>query len=733
MGVTDCATGVPSLFEPSQHGAPKGQGSVGPQRKAIAQKPRYTPYGKASEARGFRDHTQSAVNQSATASTRRQQDSAQNGTVRSGRPTVVMDIVVAQNESQNSERLGPITPSETMKSRVCVEAAEGAERKRLQKYQIHNPLTIKDLLAFISKSRRHNFKGLTISKTEMSDLDISNVGTEAPRSVPQKSAGALAQEATAQAVFDRDFPFGFSLIETSGDGLLCGFAAVIKSMDEMQKSLASLPVPTMEDLQSVLKSPVFMDLAREAGMSNSDQFTIDQVGGVLYYWGLDRGLNLRVGYVTEGDPPQLLSHANEDAAHIVWIYNDNFEASGPRGAIGHYSGMRRRISSNCDSNLVALAASSKPKVDQPIQSNGKELAGKSVVDGRRVDVNPYDQYPEIPAPYRFGDYQYPKETGLSNKAKEVSKDEQYPPAFWKKIIPKGREGSFCHPFFTRVSVNSAMAGFVTLEVLRETVDLGQDRYGIHVPACGKERTDVTSFLEAQQDWGWDAAHRPKILYRFEKTDFQDPTYRIQPLRDHQGRYVLNAARQMIKDFENMPLTISSKIEGWRIAAISREDSRISHSDVTDRILMKARHKGNTYQMRNRRDRLKAPAIAWTPRADSDIHDKHLASCLSAAQRHHNTTWGVPERTAKDIDKLSEQGPKRPKSSKTKGILSSLDGEQKLNEVEQAEENPMTVPPSNELLNKKRKRRPEVDLTLAAQAQGVTTGGNMIKVRLNADI
>ena len=67
--------------------------------------------------------------------------------------------------------------------------------------------------------------------------------------------------------------------------------------------------------------------------------TIDQVGAVLYFWGRENKLNLRIGYVVEGKVPQLLPHPTEDPAVIVWIHNNN-KGNERTGALGHFSGMR---------------------------------------------------------------------------------------------------------------------------------------------------------------------------------------------------------------------------------------------------------------------------------------------------------------------------------------------------------------------------------------------------------
>lgn len=73
---------------------------------------------------------------------------------------------------------------------------------------------------------------------------------------------------------------------------------------------------------------------------------------------------------------------------------------------------------------------------------------------------------------------------------------------------------------------------------------------------------------------------------FEKPpNFARPTYHVGYLYfadclvvDYRGR--------PIRPFRDIPLTLSSKIEGWRVEAIRRPDSRISHEDLSARMCVK---------------------------------------------------------------------------------------------------------------------------------------------------
>ena len=62
---------------------------------------------------------------------------------------------------------------------------------------------------------------------------------------------------------------------------------------------------------------------------------------MLFLWEVDCGLNIRIGYIAEGEAPQLLPHPIEHPAFVVWIHNDN-KGDEMTGLLGHFSGMRSR-------------------------------------------------------------------------------------------------------------------------------------------------------------------------------------------------------------------------------------------------------------------------------------------------------------------------------------------------------------------------------------------------------
>ena len=135
--------------------------------------------------------------------------------------------------------------------------------------------------------------------------------------------------------YQRAFPYGHMIVPTSSTGLLCGFAAVIKSLQVMHQYM---PCPTITDLQTILRSPWFREYNTAFGMSNDNNFSIDQIAAVVYAWGYNMGYNVRIGVVPEGERPMLVPHPNDWSAITVWVHNDGL--SNDEGRLGHYSGMR---------------------------------------------------------------------------------------------------------------------------------------------------------------------------------------------------------------------------------------------------------------------------------------------------------------------------------------------------------------------------------------------------------
>jgi len=208
---------------------------------------------------------------------------------------------------------------------------------------------------------RHSKRTAASNKEHEAQLAAKENQHEAQLAAVRESAQQQANQqmipkhkAEALLEYVKTFPQGFETIQTDGTKLLCGLDAVVKTMEAMHPSL---PRPTVPQMQALLKSDKWQKQveafsvkeynpekfsAYEMDMSNQNDFRVDQSGSLLALWGHTdgRNLNLRIGCFVQGQGPELLFHANEDHAIIVWIHNDAANLESPDMIKGHYMGMK---------------------------------------------------------------------------------------------------------------------------------------------------------------------------------------------------------------------------------------------------------------------------------------------------------------------------------------------------------------------------------------------------------
>ena len=179
-----------------------------------------------------------------------------------------------------------------------------------------------------------------------------------------------------------------------------------------------------------------------------------------------------------------------------------------------------------------------------------------------------------------------------------------------------------------------------------------------MPGQGKGPSDTTSFLEDHKDWGPLRKDRPKILFQLEP-----PKPRVDPdnkvgILTYQGRVVLDWSGQPVKEFRELPFTISSHVEGWRLEAILRTNSKIVLNDILSRMISKQQgqtgkgdwiHKGDAsyisisgLSMRMDRWRRIGRCIQWNRQANDDILKNHILSLMTPEMKEKNTTEGLKD-------------------------------------------------------------------------------------------
>ncbi|KAL8790155.1 MAG: hypothetical protein Q9195_006482 [Heterodermia aff. obscurata] len=218
----------------------------------------------------------------------------------------------------------------------------------------------------------------TLSRSQRSSRDGQHPHRPRASSAPSSPAPPTAQPApciiTAEAracldaaamEFLRCFPDQWQTIETSAEGLLCGWHAVILSMSAQHPML---PCPALEELIEIFEQQS-METALWFLMENTNNFSVDQVAAVLTDWGWERGLNLRLGYLEEGQPPILAMHPNEDDdVLVVWVHHDGIR----NGGIGHFSGMMGwGVNMNEEEGGEERGGGAEESTDMPYTSSGE--------------------------------------------------------------------------------------------------------------------------------------------------------------------------------------------------------------------------------------------------------------------------------------------------------------------------------------------------------------------------
>lgn len=135
-------------------------------------------------------------------------------------------------------------------------------------------------------------------------------------------------------------PALWEIIPTPGDGFLCGFYALMRSLGAQ---MPDLPTPTLQELLGIYKGPAMTKRNAAVALTNRNYFGVDQVAGTLYEWGLEKGANLQLGCLIEGRDPLLLGTetSDNDNVRVLWIHNNNVNERNPT-LINHFSGLRLR-------------------------------------------------------------------------------------------------------------------------------------------------------------------------------------------------------------------------------------------------------------------------------------------------------------------------------------------------------------------------------------------------------
>ena len=223
----------------------------------------------------------------------------------------------------------------------------------------------------------------------------------------------------------------------------------------------------------------------------------------------------------------------------------------------------------------------------------------------------------------------------------------------------------------------------TVNVRRETWKDDELTYSGHPRAHGWRPLDVTAFLETQRDWdlerdnGWIGI---EILYEFHKLDVQMPKYPVEWMYD-EGRVVLDLNNNPVRDFRDIPLTLSSEVEGGLLTLIRRLDDRIAWPDLWARLSVhpsqssdqqsltsdspEKGQKGSilsvpTLTERSRQWSLKNCVPAWKKRLGSEKITDYFWSRMSPAARDANSTRELSKLSREEMAEVESMNDNDPK-------------------------------------------------------------------------
>jgi len=118
-----------------------------------------------------------------------------------------------------------------------------------------------------------------------------------------------------------------------------------------------------------------------------------------------------------------------------------------------------------------------------------------------------------------------------------------------------------------------------------------------------------------------------------------------------GRVVLGPDASPIRDFRDIPKLCSSQMEGFRMEAISRMDSRIAISDFRARMMRDGLPGANAISMRKTRFRNRGRCLAWDRRAGTDFYEVKLRKEMTQDMIDRNSTEGLEDLSSGKVEKL----------------------------------------------------------------------------------
>jgi hypothetical protein len=152
------------------------------------------------------------------------------------------------------------------------------------------------------------------------------------------------------------FPNGRKVVHTSAKGFLCGLDAISLSL---RHQFPLLPTPSVDELKAIAN--------RLPQVRSSSNYSEIELLAVLQQWANDNNHgDFALGYV-EGSQPLLVGHHLDDAL-ILWIHNDDFQASNVISKIDKRSSAKEVVDLANKSKFRSHWSGIRPK-DAPVITN----------------------------------------------------------------------------------------------------------------------------------------------------------------------------------------------------------------------------------------------------------------------------------------------------------------------------------------------------------------------------
>ena len=182
----------------------------------------------------------------------------------------------------------------------------------------------------------------------------------------------------------------------------------------------------------------------------------------------------------------------------------------------------------------------------------------------------------------------------------------------------------------------------------------------HKRASGKDANDFTAYLESQRTWGGERADRPDILfvYKIPRSGWNSSEPPLLTYNDNGlCRVVIDVINNRpLKAFDNLPVTISKKVEGWLLETWERQNRNIDVEDFIQRMrfsaddnVWKSKKFSNALTQRKERFRNRGRCICWKKVEHDREWDRKLEADMknNAAWIKANTTRHLNDLTVKE--------------------------------------------------------------------------------------